>query len=233
MEKGPLSVSSTPTLNSDELEDDQEEEDEDEDEDDDGEQVTRTINNHYIDSAPANYHHHHRLITNGSPASGSGSGSGFRFRIPSGSRQVPSPLGVTGTAKPKNYPNYSNYARFDGNPNYTPTHTHTHNSNPRFVNTSSLPKPASYVRSDGGGSGVKRETDPVGEMVTSIRMLGEGFVKMEKMKIEMAKETERMRMEMEIKRTEMILESQQKIVEAFAKGISANKKVKRMTSLES
>ncbi|KAF9625420.1 hypothetical protein IFM89_022578 [Coptis chinensis] len=91
------------------------------------------------------------------------------------------------------------------------------------------------VSGKGSESGVKRgkkEMDAVGEMVSSIRMLGEGFVKMEQMKMEMAKEMEQMRMEMEMKRTEMILESQQKIVEAFAQGICENKKLKRMPSPE-
>ncbi|KMT00521.1 hypothetical protein BVRB_9g218180 [Beta vulgaris subsp. vulgaris] len=55
-------------------------------------------------------------------------------------------------------------------------------------------------------------------MVEAIRVLGEGFVRVEKMKMEMMRETERVRMENEMRRTEMILQSQQHIVEAFAKG---------------
>ncbi|KAM3379717.1 hypothetical protein P3S68_012131 [Capsicum galapagoense] len=87
----------------------------------------------------------------------------------------------------------------------------------------------------GGGSsvGVKRGRDPVEEMVLSIKMLGEGFIKMEKMKMEMAKEVEKMRMEMEMKRNEMILESQKQIVEAFVKVLSEvhknNKNVKTVS----
>ncbi len=82
------------------------------------------------------------------------------------------------------------------------------------------------------GSG-KRERDPVTEMVSAIKVLGDGFVRMEQMKMEMAREIEAMRMEMEMKRTEMILESQQRIVEAFAKAFSEKskkKKAKRMPS---
>ena len=62
-----------------------------------------------------------------------------------------------------------------------------------------------------------------------------GFVRMEQMKMEMAREMETMRMEMEMKRTEMILDSQQRIVEAFAKALSEKKKKrpKRMPSPES
>ncbi|CAK7347770.1 unnamed protein product [Dovyalis caffra] len=64
-------------------------------------------------------------------------------------------------------------------------------------------------------------------------VLGDGFVRMEQMKMEMAREMETMRMEMEMKRTEMILESQQRIVEAFAKALSEKKKrPKRMPSPE-
>ncbi|KAK6920403.1 Myb/SANT-like DNA-binding domain 4 [Dillenia turbinata] len=80
---------------------------------------------------------------------------------------------------------------------------------------------------EGGG-------DPMSEMVAAIKMLGEGFVRMEEMKMEMAREIEKMRMETEMKRTEMILESQQRIVDAFAKGLSEKrKKAKRMPSPES
>lgn len=57
----------------------------------------------------------------------------------------------------------------------------------------------------------KRERESSGdevvmEMVEAIRMMGEGFVRMEKMKMEMMREIERMRMEMEMKRIEMIFE---------------------------
>lgn len=70
------------------------------------------------------------------------------------------------------------------------------------------------------GLGNKRERDPLTEVVSAIKLLGDGFVRMEQKKMEMAREIETMRMEMEMKRTEMILESQQRIVEAFAKAVS-------------
>ncbi|KAL2339120.1 hypothetical protein Fmac_013566 [Flemingia macrophylla] len=72
--------------------------------------------------------------------------------------------------------------------------------------------------------GKKRERDPIGEVVSAIKVLGDGFVRMEQMKMEMAREIEAMRMEMEMKRTEMILESQQRIVEAFAKAVADKNK---------
>ncbi|XXG75650.1 hypothetical protein AAC387_Pa08g0176 [Persea americana] len=79
---------------------------------------------------------------------------------------------------------------------------------------------------DGSGfeAGKRRRTrkgeEGVGELVAAIRALGEGFVRMERMKMEMAREAERMKMEMEMKRTEMILESQQRIVDAFVEGFA-------------
>ncbi|XVF51865.1 hypothetical protein PTKIN_Ptkin04bG0218300 [Pterospermum kingtungense] len=84
-----------------------------------------------------------------------------------------------------------------------------------------------------GSAGVKRGADPVEEMVSSIKLLAEGFVRMEKMKMEMVKEIERMRMEMEMKHNEMILESQQKIVDAFAKTLVEKKKRKKKVSVVS
>ncbi|XP_020227259.1 protein FIP2 [Cajanus cajan] len=77
--------------------------------------------------------------------------------------------------------------------------------------------------------GKKRERDPIAEVVSAIKVLGDGFVRMEQMKMEMAREIETMRMEMEMKRTEMILESQQRIVEAFAKAVAEKKKKKPKT----
>lgn len=84
------------------------------------------------------------------------------------------------------------------------------------------------------GKRKERETE-VGEVVGAIRALGDGFVRMERMKMEMAREVEAMRMDMEMKRTEMILEFQKQIVEAFASTFSDNKdaKLKRMGSSES
>ncbi|KAG5063572.1 hypothetical protein JHK85_004755 [Glycine max] len=52
------------------------------------------------------------------------------------------------------------------------------------------------------------ERDPVGEVVAGIKVLGDGFVRMEQTKMEMAKEIETMWMEMEMNHTKMILESQ-------------------------
>lgn len=63
------------------------------------------------------------------------------------------------------------------------------------------------------------EAGTVGGMVAALRMVGDGFMRMERVKMDMVRETERMRMDMELKRTEMILDSQQRIVDAFVKGV--------------
>ncbi|ONK59163.1 uncharacterized protein A4U43_C08F3630 [Asparagus officinalis] len=66
----------------------------------------------------------------------------------------------------------------------------------------------------------------MGEMVRALRMLGDGYMRMEQMKMDMAREMERARMEMELKRTEMILDTQKRIVDSFVKGIVGEKKAK-------
>lgn len=76
--------------------------------------------------------------------------------------------------------------------------------------------------------GLKRGRNAVEEIVESIKLLGEGFVKMEKAKMEMAREMEAVRMEMEMKRNEMLLESQKQIVDAFLKGLFELKKSKKV-----
>jgi len=91
-----------------------------------------------------------------------------------------------------------------------------YNPNPNLNQNYHTPPMATATK----GYGNKRERDPLTEVVSAIKLLGDGFVRMEQKKMEMAREIETMRMEMEMKRTEMILESQQRIVEAFAKAVS-------------
>ncbi|XP_076920097.1 uncharacterized protein LOC143581128 [Bidens hawaiensis] len=75
--------------------------------------------------------------------------------------------------------------------------------------------------------GKKKGDDGVREVVASIKLLGDGFMKMEKMKIDMCREIERMRMEAEMRRNELILESQKQIVDAFVKGLVESRKQQR------
>ena len=152
-----------------------------------------------------------KLYRNGiSGGPGGGAGGGFRIRIPTG-------VSIA-------HPGSKFYGKF-ADQKFTPNSNATPSSN-------CSPSYGTRVFKERGGLGKKeKERDPVGEMVAAIKVLGDGFVRMEQMKMEMAREIETMRMEMEMKRTEMILESQQRIVEAFAKAVSENtKKAKRMSS---
>ncbi|GMI95635.1 hypothetical protein HRI_003232800 [Hibiscus trionum] len=81
----------------------------------------------------------------------------------------------------------------------------------------SCPRPGLGVKN--GSGELKRGINAVEEIASSIKFLAEGFVRMEKMKIEMVKEIEKTRMEMEIKHSEMILDSQEKILDVFAKAL--------------
>ncbi|KAF3793002.1 Trihelix transcription factor [Nymphaea thermarum] len=78
-----------------------------------------------------------------------------------------------------------------------------------------------------------KQANPISELTSAIKSLGDGFMKLEQMKMEMMREVERMRMEMEMKRTEMIIESQQQIADVFADALYAKKKLKRMSSPDS
>ncbi|GAB4844268.1 hypothetical protein Ancab_037632 [Ancistrocladus abbreviatus] len=167
---------------------------------------------------------HGGMMNNGG---GSGGGSGFRIRIQG------SPSSGSGFRS-------KIYGKYDENP------SHGFNSNKSKYNFSNPSfdegvKYSTRVLKNDIGSGSKaasgkrvREGDEVMEMVAAINVLAEGFVKMEKMKMDMMREIEQTRMEMEMKRTEMIIESQQRILEAFAKGIfDRKKKAKGMPSPES
>ncbi|XP_061359682.1 trihelix transcription factor ENAP1-like [Gastrolobium bilobum] len=144
-----------------------------------------------------------KLYRNGIEDSGSG---GFRIRIPSGLTM----------AQPGSKFNWkAGDRKLNPNPNPKP--------NPR---PNPKPNPShGYVKG-------KRERDPMGEMVSAIKAFGDAYVRMEQMKMEMAREFESMHMEMEMKRTQMILESQHRIVDSFANAVSdkQKKKAKRMPS---
>ncbi|XP_004301730.1 PREDICTED: uncharacterized protein LOC101297845 [Fragaria vesca subsp. vesca] len=73
--------------------------------------------------------------------------------------------------------------------------------------------------------GMERDVDPVADLASSIMMLGEGFERMERMKMEMTWEIEKRRMETELKRTEAMNESLQQFVDAL---LERKKKKKAM-----
>ncbi|XP_043696643.1 uncharacterized protein LOC122647287 [Telopea speciosissima] len=66
--------------------------------------------------------------------------------------------------------------------------------------------------------------DPISELASVVRAFGEGFVRIENMKMEMMKETEKYRMDMETKRTEMIIKSQRRIMDSIAKALGSQKR---------
>ncbi|PKI55655.1 trihelix transcription factor ASIL1-like [Punica granatum] len=78
----------------------------------------------------------------------------------------------------------------------------------------------------------RQSSDPLEEVVSAVKVFRQGFERMEKMKIEMAKEIGAMQREMEMKRTAMILESQQFIVQTLAKAISEKKVEKQSKNNE-
>ncbi|KAE9461797.1 hypothetical protein C3L33_06313, partial [Rhododendron williamsianum] len=205
MEKGPASVAAAPDLSP---EDNDEEDDGDDDGVDEEEELYQSVRRGGGGGVIRQDRSVDRSISNGSGGKG-----GFRIRLSA------RPPGPTPQAKIYNNPN--------PNPSFGST---------RVLRDGYEEKWGFGKRSGGGeGGGKKREGEPVAEIVGAIKALGDGFVRMERMKMDMAREVEAMRMEMEMKRTEMILESQQRIVEAFGKAFSEkrNKKVKRMPTPES
>ncbi|KAG2315265.1 hypothetical protein Bca4012_066106 [Brassica carinata] len=100
--------------------------------------------------------------------------------------------------------------------------------NPRIQNSR---KVNGFTRKDGSYPGVSNgygsssrlkheqmnEPDPIDEVVSSVKMLTEMFVRVEKSKMEMMREMEKTRMEMELKHCQLMLESQHQIIAAFTK----------------
>ena len=79
----------------------------------------------------------------------------------------------------------------------------------------------------------ERQRTVVEEMVEAVKVMGDGFLRVEEMKMEMVREMERMRMEMELRRTEMFVESQRLIVDGFLQGFCQTKKKKIRVSQSS
>ncbi|KAI3683164.1 hypothetical protein L1987_83664 [Smallanthus sonchifolius] len=113
---------------------------------------------------------------------------------------------------------------------------------PNFAALPSAAMNARYGLGKGLGGGKRKEEElekndgsVTDAMVAAILKLGDGFVRMERMKMDMARELESMRMKAEIKQTEMILEVHQKMWESFAERVTEkkSKKVKRMATPES
>ncbi|KAH6813077.1 hypothetical protein C2S51_022095 [Perilla frutescens var. frutescens] len=167
------------------------------------------------------YNYNQKGAYGGQLPENNGAASGFRIKIPGRATAVPTVAKV--------------YSKFDemGGPN-------PNNPNPRFTNYGAGVNGAAPRRDDFVGVGQIRKRgveipkkpkgdDGLSELVSAIHALGEGFMRMEKAKMDLVQQIEETRMEMELKRTEMLLESEQRIVAEFAQVMSerSNKRAKR------
>ncbi|GAA0140557.1 hypothetical protein LIER_42623 [Lithospermum erythrorhizon] len=78
---------------------------------------------------------------------------------------------------------------------------------------------------DGEGDDDVGDGDGGNELALEIKGFAERFMRVEKMKLEMMRETERYRMDMEKKRMDMIMNSQRKIVDTIGRAFRAHKKL--------
>ncbi|KAK4748510.1 hypothetical protein SAY87_015096 [Trapa incisa] len=95
-------------------------------------------------------------------------------------------------------------------------------------------QPSSSFRPESRGvhAHVKREINPFTEIASSIRLLGDEFVRMERMKMDMAREFEKTRMSFEMKRNQMIIKSEQMIVSAFMEAVHGNRRMGKVATSE-
>ncbi|KAK9058258.1 hypothetical protein SSX86_023098 [Deinandra increscens subsp. villosa] len=173
---------------------------------------------------PVNRRFQGSIPTGVGPGSRIGNGNGVRIKIPNFAAPTPQPPAAM---------YHNNRSSFDDLP--PPM-------NPNYGSGSRNGYCKEGFGSEKGrihGGGVKRKNEEdngnvLNEMVAAIQKLGDGFVKMEKMKMDMAREVESMRMKAEMKRTEMILETQQKLWDSFSETVmeKKNKKMKRMATPE-
>lgn len=75
---------------------------------------------------------------------------------------------------------------------------------------------------DGGGAG----RGAICELAIEMRTFAERYLRVENMRVEVMRETERFRMEMEDKRLEMILQSHRQIVDTIGRALGSKKKKK-------
>lgn len=169
------------------------------------------------------YNKNQKAYFNNDRLDDNGATNGFRIKIPG--RVAVGPSAVKG---------YSNFDEISGQYPNNPNPTFPNYAAGRHIAASNKVFKEAFVGKGEMGNRAgeiprKSNVDGVGEVVAAIQALGEGFMRVEKAKMDMVRQVEEMRMEMELKRTEMILESQKKIVEAFAKAMSerSSKRAKR------
>ncbi|KAG6437828.1 hypothetical protein SASPL_102758 [Salvia splendens] len=178
-------------------------------------------NNNSIRRVNDLYNYNQKEVYGGQLNENNGAGSGFRIKIPGRATAGPTVAKV--------------YSKFDEMVGSNPIY-----HNPRFTNYAAGVNGAASTKisRDGfvGAGQIRKMADEMpkksqggdglSELVAAIHGLGEGFMRMEKAKMDMVKQIEEMRMEMELKRTEMLLESEQRIVEAFSQ-VKSERSAKR------
>lgn len=176
----------------------------------------------------------HGLVSNG---------SGMKFKIPKAVRSrggMPMLRSEGGGSMPVMYPRSSVYPSSSNNqasvglgPGGSSRFTRGvyTSSGMRSEGLSGMEEMRGKMDKKRGRDGVGRSDGGMEEIVSAVRMLGDGFMRMEQMKMDMEKEIHNMRMEMELKHTEMILDTQRQIVDTFLNGFLDEEKKSKKANL--
>ncbi|KNA12325.1 hypothetical protein SOVF_126950 [Spinacia oleracea] len=180
------------------------------------------------------------LMGMGKGGSGSGGGAPIKFKVKNHQNNINNHDRYFDDPNQNKYEGYDYDGGNNGRSNYASGFTNKRrfgedlsSSKMAFLNNGGSSSSKKGLGSGSGmgpgpGSRVRGRDPGAGEMVASIKMLGEALVRTEKEKLEMMQEMEMKWMEMEMKRTQMILEAQHNIVNAFVQGFKKQKKVKVM-----
>ncbi|MCO5568760.1 hypothetical protein L7F22_022460 [Adiantum nelumboides] len=169
-------------------------------------------------------------------ASGNGNvtrGSHFRSRWQDhGDKDYEPPLSMNKESYDAS-PRMRGSVRVKGGPTQHPEHTFI--ESPRVTLRPKIRK--SYAMDDDRISMDEKSTVPLisdsmpkrvkTELASVVRSLGEGFLRIEQMKLEMQRDNERLRAEVELKRIRMLLDSQRQIAEMYTKALTGKRSVKK------
>lgn len=173
------------------------------------------FNNNSVKRINDLYNYNQKGAYGGQLPENNGAASGFRIKIPGRVTAGPTVAKVYSKFDEMGGPNPNN-----PNPRFTSYGAGVNGGGPSKISVDNL-SGIGQIRKRGGEMPKKgKGGDGLSELVAAVHALGEGFMRMEKAKMDMVQQIEEMRMEMELKRTEMLLESEQRIVEAFAQAMS-------------
>ncbi|MCO5612234.1 hypothetical protein L7F22_066498 [Adiantum nelumboides] len=175
--------------------------------------------------------------TAGATASGNGNvtrGSHFRSRWQdNGDKDYEPPLSMNKESHDASPPRMTGSVRVKGGP--TQHSKHTFIESPRVTLRPKIRK--SYAMDEDRISMDEKATVPLisdsipkrvkTELASVVRSLGEGFLRIEQMKLEMQRDNERLRAEVELKRIRMLLDSQRQIAKMYTKALTGKKSVKK------